>query len=70
MDFMHNQLGSGRAFRLFNVIDDYHREALGIEVVFSLPDERMIRSLNQIIERRGNPQPFGVATGRNMSVPP
>ena len=55
MDFMHDQLENGRTFRLFNVIDDYNREALGIEVDFSLPAERVIRSLNQIIERRGKP---------------
>lgn len=52
---MHDQLENGRTFRLFNVIDDYNREALGIEVDFSLPAERVIRSLNQIIERRGKP---------------
>jgi hypothetical protein len=33
----------------FNVIDDYNREALGIEVGFSLPSERIIRVLDQII---------------------
>jgi len=27
---------------LFNVIDDYDREGLGIEVDFSLPSERVI----------------------------
>ena len=37
MDFMHDQLQNGRTFRLLNVIDDYNREALGIEVDFSLP---------------------------------
>ncbi len=55
MDFMHDQLGDGRNFRLFNVIDDFNREALGIEVDFSLPSARIIRSLEQIMEWRGQP---------------
>ena len=55
MDFMYDQLSDGRSFRLFNVIDDYNREALGIEVDFSLPSERAIRALKQIIEWRGRP---------------
>ena len=56
MDFMHDQLSDGRSYRLFNVIDDYNREGLGIEVDFSLPSERVIRSLEQIIEWRGKPK--------------
>ena len=56
MDFMHDQLADGRSIRLFNVIDDYNREGLGIEVDFSLPSERVIRSLDRIIEWRGKPQ--------------
>jgi putative transposase len=56
MDFMHDQLSDGRGYRLFNVIDDYNREGLGIEVDFSLPAERVIRSLEQIIEWRGKPE--------------
>ncbi len=53
MDFMHDQLQDGRTFRLFNVIDDFNREALGIEIDFSLPSERVIRELKQIISWRG-----------------
>ena len=55
MDFMHDQLSDGRCIRLFNVIDDFNREALGIDVDFSLPSERVIRSLDQIIAWRGCP---------------
>ena len=55
IDFMHDQLQDGRSIRLFNVIDDFNREALGIEVNFSLPSERVIRSLDQIIAWRGKP---------------
>ncbi len=56
MDFMHDQLDNGRSFRLFNVIDDFNREGLAIEVDFSLPSERVVRTLNQIIEWRGKPK--------------
>ena len=55
MDFMHDQLSDGRSFRVLNIIDDYNREALGIEIDFSLPSERVIRALKQIIEWRGRP---------------
>lgn len=55
IDFMHDALTDGRSFRLFNVLDDFNREGLGIEVDFSLPSLRVIRALNQIIEWRGRP---------------
>lgn len=55
MDFMHDALINGKSYRLFNVIDDCNREGLGIEIDFSLPAERVIRALDQIIEWRGKP---------------
>lgn len=55
MDFMHDQLTDGRTFRLFNVLDDFKREGLGIEADFSLRAVRVIRALDQIIEWRGKP---------------
>lgn len=55
MDFMHDQLNDGRSFRLFNVLDDFNREGLGIEADLSLLAARVIRSLEQIMEWRGNP---------------
>ena len=55
MDFMSDQLVSGKTFRTFNVIDDYNREGLGIEVDLSLPAARVIRTLDRIIEWRGKP---------------
>jgi len=63
MDFMADRLGDGRAFRLLNVLDDFNREGLGIEVDFSLPTERVIRSLNRIIEWRGKPGTIRVDNG-------
>ena len=55
MDFMSDQLVSGKSFRTFNVMDDYNREGLGIEVGISLPAARVTRALDQIIEWRGKP---------------
>lgn len=56
MDFMHDQLADGRSCRLFNVIDDFNRESLIIDADISLPPERVIRSLEQIIEWKGKPK--------------
>ncbi len=55
MDFMSDSLVDGRSLRTFNVIDDYNREGLGIEVDLSLTSSRVIRSLENIIEWRGKP---------------
>lgn len=63
MDFMADRLGDGRQFRLLNVLDDFNREGLGIEVDFSLPAERVIRSLDRIIEWRGKPSTIRVDNG-------
>ena len=56
MDFMHDQLSDGRSYRTFNVIDDFNREGLALDVDISLPSVRVIRALDQIIEWRGKPQ--------------
>ena len=59
MDFMSDSLKDGRSVRTyvrtFNVIDDFNRECLTIDVDFSLPTQRVIRSLVRIIEWRGKP---------------
>lgn len=63
MDFMADCLEDMRTFRLLNVVDDFNREGLGIEVDFSLPATRVIRALNQIIEWRGPPLAIRVDNG-------
>lgn len=55
IDFMSDGLSDGRKLRTFNVLDDYNREGLAIDVDLSLPSTRVIRSLEQIIEWRGKP---------------
>ncbi|CDM90782.1 conserved protein of unknown function [Xenorhabdus bovienii] len=55
MDFMHDQLSDGRSVRLLNIIDGFNREALTIEVDFSLPSRRVIRTLEHLMGWRKKP---------------
>ena len=66
LDFMHDQLSDGRSIRLLNVIDDFNRKALGIKVDFSLPSERSMRSLDQIIAWRGKPSIIRTDNGSEL----
>lgn len=50
---MADRLADGRQFRLLNVLEDFNRVGLGIEVDFSLPAGRVVWVLKQIIEWRG-----------------
>ncbi|KZL04996.1 Integrase core domain protein [Pseudovibrio axinellae] len=63
MDFMSDQLEDGRRLRTLNIIDDFNREGLAIEVDFSLPALRVVRALKQVIEWRGKPVVIRVDNG-------
>ena len=63
MDFMADQLWNGKSFRTLNIIDDFNREGLAIDVDFSLPAARVVRSLNQVIAWRGKPAMIRVDNG-------
>lgn len=63
LDFMSDSLIGGRKFRTFNVIDDYNREALAIEISPSLPSKRIIRKLEEVIEWRGKPKQLRMDNG-------
>lgn len=56
LDFTSDSLTDGRKFRTLNVLDDYNREALGIEIDYSLPSQRVIRLLDRLVEQQGKPQ--------------
>ena len=62
-DFMSDALWSGRRFRTFNVIDEFNREGLRIEVDTSLPAARVIRVLNELVEVRGAPLSIRLENG-------
>jgi putative transposase len=55
MDFMTDALADGRRFRLLNIVDDWTRECLAIEVGRSLTGRNVITVLEKIAMRRGYP---------------
>jgi len=55
IDFMSDSLTDGRKFRLLNIIDDFNRESLAVEVDTSLPSLRVIRVLERLVAQRGKP---------------
>ena len=63
IDFMSDALWDGRRFRTFNVIDDFSREALAIEVDLNLPATRVIRTLERIAAWRGYPAKIRLDNG-------
>ena len=55
LDFVHDQFGSGRRFRILNIIDDVTKECLGAIADTSISGRRVARELDGIIRRRGRP---------------
>lgn len=70
IDFMSDSLVDGKTLRTFNVIDDYNREGLAIDVDLSLPSLRVIRSLEQVIEWRGKASAIRLDNGPEYIAQP
>ena len=66
IDFMADALWNGRRFRTFNVLDDFNREALRIEIDTSLPARRIVRALTELIEIRGRPAALRMDNGPEL----
>ena len=63
MDFTVDSLGDGRGFRTLNIVDDYTRECVAIEVDRSLPGRRVTRVLDRLHAAVGLPQTIVVDNG-------
>jgi putative transposase len=63
MDFMTDTLADGRTFRLLNIVDDFTRECVAIEVDRSLPGARVVRVLTRLQATIGLPHVIGVDNG-------
>lgn len=66
LDFMSDSLECGRTFRTLNIIDDFNREGLWIEINTSLPSERVVRVLEMLTYWRGYPQQIRIDNGPEL----
>jgi putative transposase len=63
MDFPVDTLADGRGFRTLNIVDDFTRECVAIEVDRSLPGLRVARVLDRLHATIGLPQSIVVDNG-------
>jgi putative transposase len=55
LDFVHDQFGDGRRFRVLNVVDEATRECLAAIPDTSISGKRVVRELDKLIVERGRP---------------
>jgi putative transposase len=63
MDFIEDQLVTGRKFRTFNVMDAFSRRVLASEVDTSLPGLRVVQALDRLADQRGWPEELVLDNG-------
>jgi putative transposase len=67
LDFVHDTLESGRRIRTLNIVDDFTRECLAIEVDTSLSGVRVARVLDAIGFVRGYPETLVMDNGTELT---
>lgn len=63
MDFMSDSTSGGVSIRTLNIIDDYNRKVLHIDIARSIPAYRVIEQLSLLIHEYGKPQRIRVDNG-------
>jgi putative transposase len=56
LDFVHDQMATGRRFRILNIVDDVTRECLRAVLDTSISGKRVVRELADLIAERGRPK--------------
>ena len=63
MDLMSDSLADGRRFRTLNIVDDFSRECVAIEVDTSVPGARVVRVLERLADTRELPKTIVMDNG-------
>jgi putative transposase len=67
MDFVMDSLATGRRFRTLNIVDEFTRECLAIEVDTSITGLRVVRVLEKLAHTRGLPTEIVVDNGTEFT---
>jgi putative transposase len=67
MDFMSDQLYSGRSLRILALVDNYSRECLTLRVGVSLKGDDVVAALHEVIRQRGAPRSIRVDNGTEFT---
>ena len=67
LDFVSDQLASGRRFRILTVVDDGTRECLALVADTSLSGARVARELDRLVAERGRPKTIVSDNGTELT---
>lgn len=68
LDFVHDQLATGRRFRVLNIVDDVTRECLRAVVDTSISGRRVVRELADLVAERGTPKMIVSDNGTELTA--
>lgn len=67
LDFVHDQMETGRRFRVLNIVDDVTRECLTSVADTSISGIRVVRELTALVARRGKPDMIVCDNGTELT---
>lgn len=70
MDFMHDRLADGRAYRLLTIVDIYTRECVALDVAPRFCSDDVVRVLKRVCNERGLPEMLRCDNGTEFVAKP